>query len=190
MPSFTIFFAAVALAFAASLVVASNPDVPLCIVQPMGGNQVNLSNIPTATYKAQLASSSQGLINVSVVMGWCKTIPTSATCNNESLTMAIVSADGKQCIAAFSAVSGPVVAVTNNSFQITEWSSDSGSIATVTVNCNKALPNRTAAVTSIISNSPFFTFSFSFDSPEACGSMTSSSESSPRQPRRDHFFRH
>lgn len=170
-------------AVAALLVVASsahawgpNPDVPMCVVVPPGGKQVNLSTIHSATYAAQMASSSQGLVNVSVVMGWCKTLSNDTKCNNETrLAMAIESADGKTCIAAFSALSGPAVPLTNNSFQLLEWSSASGAIATVTVNCDNTVANNTAKVVGIIGNDPFYTFSITFASPAACGALSLSS---------------
>jgi hypothetical protein len=170
-------------AFAASSSHAApwNPDVPLCVVTPQGGKQVNLSTIAAASYDGQLASSSAGIINVTVHMGWCKVLSNASKCQNETgLSMMIESAG--QCIVGFSALSGSVVPVSNNSFTLTEWSSSSGFLATVNVNCDKSVPANTASLRGIISNSPYGQMTMNFFTPAACGSLNSSS-------RRDRFFR-
>ena len=169
---------AVCFAVVAMSVVASAPDVPMCVIVAPNGKQVNLSTIAAATYPgAQLATSS-GLVSVNVAVSWCKELSASV-CNRTGLSMAITNAATGACVAAFTAVAGPGNALTNTTFSISEWSASSGAMATVTVTCDTTLPAGAAKLTGVVTNSPFYIYNLNFNSSAACA--TSSSSSSQRR---------
>ncbi len=157
-----------------------SPDALLCVSPNMAGNgQVNLSSIAPASYSAQLTSSTQGLIPVTVYMGWCKPLNQtlcSGSMAQSGYSMVIVNTATNQCVAAFNAVAGPALPVSNTSYNFNEWAVQ-GKLASVTVTCDSKIPAGTAVLApNVIINHPLSEFTLSFNSSAACSTSSSSSK--------------
>jgi hypothetical protein len=171
IPLAVVITAAVLVALVLPASAQPSPDSPLCVVTAPNGITVNLSSIPAATYAGQLASSTAGLVPVTVSMSWCKAYAAPmCKSNTTGLSLVIANAAGGSCVAAFTAVSGPATPNSNTSFSFVEWAASSGALATVTVNCDPTVPAGTAKLVGPITNSPFFMFTLTFNSSVACTS--------------------
>lgn len=175
MKSFSLFFlVALISVVVAQLISADAPDVPLCVAPSMTGNgQVNLSSIAAATYSAQLTSATVGLMPVTIHMGWCKPLNETLCASKQTgLSMAIVNTATNDCIAAFTAVTGPALPLSNTSYNFNEWAVQ-GQIASVTVTCDSKVPSGTAILTpNIVANYPLSQYTLNFNSSDACVSSS------------------
>ena len=156
---------------------AQNPEAPLCVIPSMANptQSVNLTNIRSATYNGQLATT-MGLKGIQIVLGWCKPLNTSTKCQNQTQPWSMMILDGSngQCLQGFTSVVTPGAALSNTSYSITEWAPYTGSQATVEITCDTSVPSGTASLVGVVTNEPSYMYSLQFNSSDACLNASSS----------------